>query len=150
MTLIDTVYTDPDYADRFAIEVAPGRFATVDDVATSWFTRQPAWIRLLSTNSLLRGGVIAACRDNGYAPGTSVGSWEVIDRSDDEIVFGDHLGFMEFRTSFRLRPGCTHDNLEARTVVRYVWRRTGRFYFALVRPAHRRFMRFLLRTTAAA
>ncbi|MFN3217835.1 MAG: DUF2867 domain-containing protein [Acidimicrobiales bacterium] len=145
-TLVAGVFEAPDYADRFAIACDPERHRTVDDVATDWFTRQPRWVRLLSTNSLSTTGVERAIAEGGYRVGSAVGSWAVFERSDDEIVFGDSLGFMEFRTAFRLppdRPGTA----EAATVVRYRWRRTGRFYFALVRPMHRRFIPSLLERT---
>jgi hypothetical protein len=76
-----------------------------------------------------------------------VGSWEVVERSDDEIVFGDSLGFMQYRFSFRR---IDDEHIEAATAVRYRWRRTGRFYFALVRPFHRRFVAHALARVAAA
>ncbi|MFV1991978.1 MAG: DUF2867 domain-containing protein, partial [Acidimicrobiales bacterium] len=138
----------PDYQDRFIIETTPGQYASVDQVATDWFTKQPGWIRLLSTNTRSSASIESAIVDGGFQVGTSVGSWKVVARNEDEIVFGERMGFMEYCYSLALRAD-EPVTIEGSTVVTYLWRRTGRFYFALVRPMHRRFIRFLLAKTVA-
>ncbi len=56
-------------------------------------------------------------------------------RNQDEIVFGDHMGSMEYRFSFRL---CSErSRVEGATAVKFVWRRSGRSYRWLVQPTIR-------------
>jgi Protein of unknown function (DUF2867) len=138
----------PDYQDRFSVETTPGQYATVDQVAADWFTKQPSWIRLISTNTLSSAGIESEIAEGGFRVGTTVGSWKVVARNGHEIVFGESMGFMEYNYSLSLSAD-KPNTIEGSTVVRYLWRRTGRFYFALVRPLHRRFIRFLLAKTVA-
>lgn len=141
-SLVGSTFDRPDYEDRFCIDVRPGQYRVVDEVATDWFDKQPALLRLLSTNSISRKGVEAATRDGGYAVGSAVGSWKVYQRDDNEIVFGDNMGFMEYRFSLRLADPPVA--VEGATAVKFLWRRSGKFYFAIVRPLHRRFIKYLL------
>ena len=74
--------------------------------------------------------------------GPQVGSWQVYKRSDDEIIFGDDMGFMEYRFSFYMDE---LGNVEAGTAVKFKWARLSRCYFGLVKPLHRRFVPLSLR-----
>jgi hypothetical protein len=145
-SIVATVYDAPDYLDRFVATVAPDAFADVDAVVDRWFLDQPGWLRVLSTNTLSRRKVVESLPPSGYRIGNSVGSWDVVDRSAEEIVFGDDMGFMQYRFSFR-RVDTRH--IEAATAVRYLWPRTGRFYFSIVRRFHRRFVAYALARTAS-
>ncbi|MBN4047426.1 DUF2867 domain-containing protein [Acidimicrobiaceae bacterium AH-315-P05] len=145
--IVTSIYDSPDYLDRFVKDVAPGTFDSVDDVATAWFTEQPTWLRIVSTNTLTRRALQDAIATGGYRIGTSVGAWEIIDRDDDEIVFGDDMGFMQYRFSLRLSASAAQ--IEAATAVKYLWPRAGRYYFAIVRPIHTRFVKVMLRKSAA-
>jgi hypothetical protein len=125
-----------DYRDRYIVATNPGRYHTVDRVATDWFTKQPRWLRLLSTNTTSKAGVERAVDQGGFQVSSSVGSWKVIRRDDNEIVFSDSTGFMEYWYSFLL-PADEPNTVEGSTAVRYLWPRAGRFYFALaVWPNH--------------
>ncbi len=145
-SLVASIYENPDYLDCFVAAVGPDTFERVDDVATAWFMGQPAWLRLLSTNTLSKGAVEDAIA-RGYRVGDTVGSWEIITRNDEEIVFGENMGFMQYRMSFRLPSA--GDRIEAGTAVRFLWHRTGKFYFALVQPLHPRFVKMVLKNTIA-
>lgn len=140
-----------DYRDLFSVALPPGRFADVDAMARVFFSSQSRWFPLISMNTTparMRRHLAAT----NFALGSRVGSWKVFDRSEDEIVFGDHMGFMEYRFSLSLRtavlpePG---DVAQGSTAVRFVWRRTGRFYFELVKPFHRWFVRTTLQRLAS-
>lgn len=146
-SIVARIYESPDYLDRYIAEVDPGRFETVDDVAHAWFIGQPAWLRLLSTNAVSARRLSRAIATGRFQCGTSVGSWEVIDRNTEEIVFGESMGFMQYRFSFRLvDPG---GSIEAATAVKYLWPRTGPLYFTLVKPFHRKFINLVLARTAS-
>ena len=135
-----------DYRDRFVIPTTTDQYANVDQVVTDWFLKQPRWLRLLSTNTMSQAGIDQAITLGRFRVGSAVGSWRVVRRDDQEIVFADSMGFMEYWVSFLL-PVEQTSTVEASTAVRYLWPRSGRFYFALVRPLHRRFIRLLLTTT---
>ncbi len=57
-SLIAQAYATPDYTDRFVATVEPDRFASVDELARTWFVTQPRWVQILSTNTLSRGRII--------------------------------------------------------------------------------------------
>ena len=147
-SLVGSQYDQPDYQDRFVTDVRAGRYRNVDEVVNDCFTKQPTWLRLLSTNTFSKKGVEAAIAGGGYEPDSAVGSWIVIERNHEEIVFGDDMGFMEYRFSMRLDPE-DPSYVEASTAVRYKWRRTGRFYFAAVRPMHKRFVVMSMRSAVS-
>ncbi|MGH1488940.1 MAG: DUF2867 domain-containing protein [Acidimicrobiales bacterium] len=141
-TAIDQVFTPADYRDCFLVETGD-RYPTVADFASAYFLNQPRWLSLLSMNLASRKKLKAAIADaNGYQVDTAIGSWKVYNRTEEEIVFGDNMGFMEYRFSFRLDGA---GFVEASTAVKYSWGGTGRFYFALVKPMHKRFVPISLR-----
>ncbi len=147
-SLISTQFNPADYRDRFTISVDSDHYHSVDDVVTDWFTKQPMWLRALSTNSFSRAKVEQAISKKPFKVGDRIGSWEIVDRNGNEIVFGDDMGFMTYRFSFRLiDQGATQ--VEGATSVKFLWRRSGRFYFGLVRPFHRRFVKLALRITTS-
>lgn len=141
-TRIDAAYDNPEYRDAFLIEVGPE--VTIEDFATSFFMSQPAWIGWISMQLGSRDARQKATGDGTYAAGSSVGSWTVRERSDDEIVFGDHMGFMEFRFSIFRRPD---GHIEAATSVKYI-RRFAHIYFGIVKPFHAGFIKIALRSVA--
>lgn len=140
-TLVAAMYDEPDYRDAFLI---PGNWHNVEEFTTAFFTGQPRLLARLSMNSS-PAVIRAAVGDQSYAEGSSVGSWRVHGRSDREIVFGDDMGFMEYRFSFRLRDD---EQIEASTAVKYKSARMGPIYFSIVKPFHRRFVAIALRNAA--
>ncbi|MGV8911781.1 MAG: DUF2867 domain-containing protein [Rhodoglobus sp.] len=131
------------YTDRFTIDAAEGSYETVDQVAVDWFAKQPSWLRIISTNTLSRAGVTRVIERDHFSVGSAVGSWRIVRRNDNEIVFGDSMGFMEYWFSFLLPPD-EPNTVEVSTAVRYLWPRSGQFYFRLVKPLHRRFVKIAL------
>ncbi len=138
-SLVGSIFDHADYRDRFRVEVPVGQYGSVDEVVDDWFTSQSSLIRLLSTNTLSLKTIDEAT-GHGYDVGSKIGSWKVVERDASEIVFGEPMGFMEYRYSLRLvERGNTA--VEGSTAVKYLWRRTGKYYFALARPLHRRFIK---------
>ena len=138
----NSTFKSADYRDGFRVETG-GRYATVADFATAYFLNQPRWLSLVSMNLASRQKLKAAIANtDGYQIDTAIGSWKVYDRTEDEIVFGDNMGFMEYRFSFRLDAA---GFVEASTAVKYGWGGAGRFYFAIVKPMHKRFVPISLR-----
>lgn len=141
-TLVESSYDRPDYRDAYLI--ANPHDVTVEQFASGFFLSQPAWLARVSMN--LGGGQSrrAAIGDAGYLVGSSVGSWKVHERSEDEIVFGEHMGFMEYRFSVLRRAD---GDIEASTVVKYL-KRFAPFYFTVVKPFHRGFIKVALGNAA--
>lgn len=103
-------------------------------------------MRVRSTNTTSKAGVEQAIDEGGFQVGRSVGSWKVIQRDDDEIVFSDSMGFMGYWYTFLL-PANEPNTVEGSIAVRYLWPRAGRFHFALARLGQRRFLKLLITTT---
>jgi len=138
-TLVAAVFDRPDHVDGFLITSSGA--ATVEDFATRYFLGQPRWLALVSMNVATRAKLIAEVGEGSYREGTAVGAWKVFGRSGNEIMFGDHMGFMEYRFSFLHRPD---GNFEASTVVRYC-APFANVYFSIVKPFHRLFVKLSLR-----
>lgn len=147
--LATRAYERPDYLDRFTVDVGDCGYGDVDAAVAAWFMRQPWWIRLLSTNVLRRSRIEAALATGQLQVGTHVGAWAIIARTPDEIMFGESMGFMEYRVSFCF-SGPAGKTVEVANAVKYLWPRTGPFYFALVKPLHKRFLRLMLGLLARA
>lgn len=137
---IAATYVKPDYRDAFLVP-AQG-WATVEQFASAYFLNQPRWLSMVSMNLTSRAKLVAALADSGFAQGSAVGAWQVHRRSDNEIVFGDDMGFMEYRFSMRLLAS---GDIEASTAVKYRWQRMSHLYFSIVKPMHRRFVPMSLR-----
>ena len=139
-TIVAGIFEAPEYRDAFLVE-KPGH-PTVADFATAFFLHQPRWLALVSMNLRSAEHRLHALGDRVYAQGDSVGSWRVHHRSDDEIVFGENMGFMEYRLSFHQR---SDGDVEASTVVKYSSPRLSALYFGIVKPLHRRFVPLALK-----
>lgn len=135
-----------DYRDAIQARITKGSLADIDAFARRLFLSQPAWLRAISTNVPSRARMAQILGATRFAAGDRIGSWRVYDRGRDEIVFGESFGFMEYRFSLRLREGAESDAVEAASVVQLSGR-TGRAYFAVVRPLHQPFVRTMLRNT---
>ena len=142
-TLIDTVYDSPDYRDAFLVDSAHG--GRIEDFATGFFLAQPRWLAKVSMNLGDAQSRQAAINAGEYLEGSSVGSWKVYGRTDDEIVFGEHMGFMEYRFSMLQKPD---GQVEAATSVKYL-KRFGHIYFGVLKPFHIGFIKVALRNASA-
>lgn len=63
-------------------------------------------------------------------------------RSDNEIVFGEFMGFMDYRFSMRMDTDKS-DKLEVSTVVK-LNTKMGKYYFAVVKLIHKKFVNMSL------
>lgn len=68
---------------------------------------------------------------------------QLVDRSATEVVYQDGAPGLVFDVAYQLIPSGGHAALTMTTTVRYL-SATGRAYFALVRPVHRRLVPFML------
>jgi hypothetical protein len=138
-----------DYRDAIRAYLTKGRFADIDAFVRRFFLSQPVWLRAISMNTPSRARLARAVAATRFEAGDRIGSWRVYDRNQEEIVFGESLGFMMYRLSLRLEQGPEEDAVEASTVVQLSGR-LGRVYFAIVRLLHKPFVRTTLRNALRA
>jgi hypothetical protein len=145
-SLVARAFPKVDYRDAVRAGLPKGRFMDINAFARQYFLAQPAWLRTISMNTPQRSKIVRAVEQTRFQVGDRIGSWQVHDRNEEEIVFGESLGFMQYRFSLRFRPGAEADAVEASTAVRLTGR-LGLVYFAIVRLLHKRFVRQTLLNT---
>lgn len=67
---------------------------------------------------------------------SNIGSWKIFNRNDNEIVFGESMGFMDYRFSMRLDKNST-DDIEVSPVIT-LRGSMGKFYFSIVNLMHKK------------
>ena len=127
-----------DFTDTFAVRLPPGSSRDVEDWHRALITAgSPAWVAALMAvrNRLARGlGLDTAGGPSDTSPFT------VLTRSGDTLVVGADDQHLDFRGVLRV----VGDELQCATVVQE-HNATGRAYFTLVKPFHRRIVPVLLR-----
>jgi len=149
-----------DYADCYRVRGAWLAGHSVDYLTAVAFSHVPRWVRFLERlrDRLVRcfglqtgADVVPVLPDPGarYEPGADVVFFQVLARSEQELVLGEQDRHLDFRVSVLLEPdpGPT-PSLSLTTVVHFhnVW---GRLYFLPVRPFHRLIVRRLLASLQA-
>lgn len=151
-SLVESALTPVDYVDAFSVEVPTGSFRDVDTLARACM-HVPRWVDALLW---LRNRIVArfglqvphdgAQRDQegSIRPGSAVGIFLVLARSDGELLMGLDDKHLDFRFSLLLRTSTQGERAIATTTVRFnnVW---GRLYFAFVKPFHRIIVPAMLR-----
>ena len=138
--LVRTAFPEPDYQDAFRASIPSGRFSNIDHFVKVFFLAQPGWLRTISMGVPSRAKLEKVIQQKGFRPGEKIGGWRIYDRNQNEIIFGESMGFMEYRFSLRLSEAAGSVIIEASTVVS-INSAVGRFYFSLVRLAHKPFVR---------
>jgi hypothetical protein len=151
-SLIQGALVPIDYVDAFSVEVPAGTFDDVDTLARAC-TSLPRWVDRLMW---LRNRVVSRFglqvshadvpRDHGgtIRPGTAVGIFLVLARSDDELLMGLDDKHLDFRFSLLMESSGQRERAIATTTVKFnnTW---GRLYFTFVKPFHRLIIPALLR-----
>ena len=147
-----------DYADVFQIVLADGPAVTPRDAMVTFFQSFPrSFVALLLLRERLAAlaGLKTAGR-RSYAEhlqeldafrgevGERIALFEVLDRSDTELMTGADDRHLDFRLSFVALPGGA---VQLATVVK-INNALGKVYFGLVRPIHRYYMRHVMRNMA--
>lgn len=148
---------DADLADAFAAELSPASESKgIDAIARSVFGHPSPWFRMLlsirdaavrpwgvKSSKQLRRQAIADETDH-------IDFFQVMARSETEIVLGENDRHLDFRASLLLRP--KPDGVRAELVVTTVVRchnAIGRIYLAAIAPFHRHVIRSKLSDAAA-
>jgi hypothetical protein len=133
--LVSSVLTPIDYSDCFETKVSNDTFPNIDTFVRRYFETQPRWLMAISMNILKKETMQKALERGTFNVDESVGSWKVYARNEEEVVFGDDMGFMEYRFAVRLDD----TRLRVSTVVQYKGK-MGKYYFALVKLLHQKFV----------
>ncbi|PHN05607.1 DUF2867 domain-containing protein [Flavilitoribacter nigricans] len=155
-SLIETALERIDYQDSFGIQTS----AQVDVVQLPplFFKLFPTWFMgLMYLREAIAGliglktgrgiDVRAQLRDFTGTIGESIALFQVMGRSEEEILTGENDRHLDFRLSFFARP-CEHGTeLILSTSVQYNgW--LGRAYFLPVKPVHRLIVPIILKRMA--
>ena len=142
-SLVFNAFDKIDYRDAFKISFPPNdTYKSIDDFATNYFLSQPTWLRMISMNTVSKQTMLGNLEKSNLKIGTNIGSWKIFDKNEKEIVFGESMGFMDYRFSMRLDKNAT-DDVEVSTVVKLNGF-MGKYYFALVKLMHKKFVKISL------
>lgn len=133
--LVSSALAHIDYSDCFITYIDVQRFSTIDTFVKRYFETQPRWLAMISMNLFSKASMQKALKDNHFTTEEHIGNWKIYKRDNNEIVFGDDMGFMEYRFSMRI----DNDTLRVATVVLYKGK-MGKYYFAFVKLLHQRFV----------
>ncbi|NQY94352.1 MAG: DUF2867 domain-containing protein [Campylobacteraceae bacterium] len=137
-SLVYNSFNKIDYRDAFKMKYAKGTFQNIDEYAKVYFLSQPTWLRLISMNTISKQKIVDSLNQSNFKIDSNIGSWKIFSRNDKEIVFGDSMGFLDYRFSMSLDK-TKADVIEVSTVIKLNGF-MGKYYFAVVRLMHRKFV----------
>lgn len=137
-TLCEQEFMQIDYCDAFEI-VGKINFKSVNEFAYTYFLNQPFWLRIISQNVFSKNKIKQDILNNSFEINSKVGSWTVCNKSENEIVFGENLGFMKYRFAFLILNNTT-------TVLTIVKLNSifAKYYFNVVKLLHKQFVKISL------
>jgi len=135
-SLIATAFDSIDYSDSFLVVFENRSFATIKDFALEYFLSQPSWLRLVSQNTLSLQSIQTDIQNSRFKKDTNIGSWKIYAVDEKEIVFGEEMGFMQYRFSLKYKE---KNKIQIATVV-HIKTLSGKFYFSIVKLLHKKFI----------
>jgi hypothetical protein len=151
-SLVRAAFEKTSFEDAWAVELPQGASYDVDALARVLAQSAPRWADRLMWLRDRIVSVVGLRTSEEAPPGTSraplragdkVSIFEVLDRTDDEILFGADDKHLDFRASLLVQHGDA-PSVVLSTVVRYN-NALGRVYFFFVRPFHWLIMKSLMR-----
>lgn len=124
-----------DYVDCFKITGIG--FNGIDEFAKEYFLSQPLWLNIASQGIFSKKNIKNKIIESKFQKNTCIGTWKIFNRNKNEIVFGDDMGFMEYRFSIVYKPKT--NRIEVSTLVHYK-SIMGKYYFALIKRMHKKFI----------
>lgn len=144
-----------DYSDAFYVVLRNEKHFSIDRMFSCFMSFSPTWLKALvkfrnfivSFVGLKTGDLAVEKVPDNYLKGSRLGVFNIIDRNQNEIVFGENDKHLNFESSLFLRNENGITILFSITVVKYN-NFTGRFYFFFVRPFHRIIVSYSLKRLA--
>ena len=127
-----------DYSDAFELS---SEFTTIDDFAKNYFLAQPSWLRAISFGVFREKTLKKILANCSFEKGDKIGQWGIYGRDENEIVFGQHMGFMEYCFTFHQE---NKQRIKVATLVQYKGR-MGKYYFAIASLLHKPFVQLSLK-----
>lgn len=153
----DKDFTETHYEDAISIDIPFNPDYTVDYITKSFFSSFPAWVlRLLKLRNIIvkpfglgSSEVInfkEITHNKMYKEGDRAVFFEVIKRTDNELVMKEDDKHLNFRTSILILPSEKPDltKLYSLTIVKFN-NLLGKLYFIPVKHFHKLIIRTLLR-----
>lgn len=133
-----------DYRDHFQVTSGSEHFDTIDEFARTFFLNQPSWLTRVSAG-IGKQQVRPLVKNATFSPGSSVGSWQIYERTENSITFGENMGIMAYRVIF---TWIDDNTINAQTEVAQASRWIGPFYWGIASRLHMRFLPMMLRNAA--
>jgi len=124
-----------DYEDCFKITGI--NFTGVNEFAKEYFLSQALWLNIVSQGMFSKKNIEKKIETSRFQKNTCIGTWKVFNRNENEIVFGDDMGFMEYRFSMVFKAKT--NRIEVSTLVQYK-SIMGKYYFLLIKFMHKKFI----------
>lgn len=135
-----------DFADAFRCQLPENQPHNIDSVTRAIFLTMPQWVvQLLEFRNVivrpfgLKTSIVAvpATNQDELQPGTAVGSFEILDRrQNEEIMLGEDDKHLDYRVSIQLEREEKKCWVVVSTVVKFNnW--LGRAYSIPVKPVHK-------------
>jgi Protein of unknown function (DUF2867) len=141
-SLVFNAFEKIDYRDAFLISFEINTFNSINDFVKRYFMSQPAWLRLISMNTISKHKIEDDLKKSNFEVNSNIGSWKIFNKNNNEIVFGESMGFMDYRFSMRLDKNSS-DDIEVSTVVTFNGS-MGKYYFSVVKLMHKKFVKISL------
>jgi len=148
-TLINQYFTNIHYQDCLVTEVNPSKEITVSDAAKAFFLCSPQWVHQLMKLRYKIAGLFSLKTDkhqkkdidrlynSNFETGEKFGLFEILFRSENEIIMGANDRHLNFRVTIYLQTfPKQHYQVYIGTVVQ-LNNFFGKIYFFVVQPFHK-------------
>lgn len=88
-----------DYIRSFQIFYIKNRFQSIDHFCKDYFLLQPFWIRIFGFRFLSKYSLLRSIEASHFQIGTTIGERIIVNRDENEIVFGNSTMFLDYRLS---------------------------------------------------
>lgn len=138
------IFDQIDYHDHFQVSGGTERFDDIDEFTRTFFLNQPSWLTRVSAG-IGKQQVRPLVKNATFAEGSSVGSWQIYERSDNSITFGQDMRIMAYRVIY---TWIDDNTIDAQTEVTQASRWIGPLYWGIASRLHMRFLPMMLRNAA--
>jgi hypothetical protein len=150
MSMIFSECSEYDYTDSF-YRLLKRKDVESWELVAAFFMSAPKWVdnlmvlrnRLVSLIGLKGDSTIPNKLHPPYSIGQQIGTFQIQEISESEIVLGQNDKHLDFKTSLLIKHG-VNDELVISTIVR-TNNTFGKLYFFLVKPIHRLIVPIMIR-----
>lgn len=154
-SLLHTCFAKQDYADAFRFEVDKPSL-TIEEVVESFFSTTPKWIiwlmnfrdwiaqflKLKTQKQMER----PEFHQIQLTPGTQLGIFEIMKKTDREVIMGADDTHLNFRVSILIEPQSEQRTAIVVSTIVEIHNWIGQFYFGIVKYFHYFVVKSLCRT----